>query len=417
MEEEEPDAQPEGILGLVPIDQPADAMAVAGGGAASSESNKRARVDDARRIPAGVQVDEWDPLVKRVVGTSLPPYVFQRLKEKQKSFAEDVEKLVAARAKHETLQHKVRELEAGRLPKGEKEFIVKKPSPGSSGIVKEDSVYSIAFNRNTSLQDAKKQAYMFHMQLQRRIDMWIKEKEVDVIEEKTDFNIFTNECMAIGTQHGQVVTTKIKLRNVPVDLVNPQSTVNFEKASQLYVQTVNKVAEKQQQTDASNDQREKNRNAVKKSVLEADPSKKLANAIDQRINMKLNKTKRKAKGFVIDHVGIQSGTDVDLCVRDVENVRQTGNQHPKNDRAGASLPPPARPATTNRWTTTPSTQSAGKGTRPTKGTGKGKGKNKGKGSTTTNNPTRSKGKGKGKGKSKTTGKGKGKTHGYQWVKA
>ena len=370
------------------------------------------RQRDRSRSPAPLRLPAEEPpdlseLLSKALGDKLPHYVYTQIQSLHKDFAENVSVLLKLRERNAKLKKDIDSLKNGVVPAGCRPYVPKKGFVGQATL-KDDMTFSFTLSKGTSMDDCKRVLYVTNMLFNRRLDNAAQEMQIESLEEDTDYDNFIKECTSKGVEHSSTISN-LGLR-APPGLFESSDDVTKEKATNLYVTTVHKIAEQVQKGQKAKDDQEQKRKAVVQAMATMDPEKKLDSAIDRRIEVKLGKKKARQSrsGFDVDYAGLAIGRDAESCV----SAAPAAPQPKAKPKAAAKHKPSAKPKAKN--SAAPPRRPEAKGTGKSKGDSKGKGKgkpsSKGKVATlpSTEPPLGPKGRGgKGGGKGRGNGRGNG----------
>lgn len=382
--------------------------------AAMFESPQRSNSPKRLRSSLGDENSD-EALIDRIFGSALPAKVFQEVKQVVRKFATAIGKLSRAVTRRDKARRDIDELKEGRYPPGVRPYL-----PGS--LVGLQSPLELASDRDYTLvvqlpqgitrQDAMAKVHLAAATFYKEVDKEMLDEYVDELKAQTDYDAFVAEaCAPASRHHTAVQSLGITL---PPGLEAPVR-VSKEKALELYVGVINRLAEEKIQRENEEQKKRTEKQKLKQAVENANPR----DLFDQAVRQVLRDAPQASTSANVDYVLANLGTPADQCLRDDPPQRletgkgkgkgKTGDQHNKRRFTKQQLAqrkvrqgPEQQQQTKNG-----KSQGAGPGdNRQSKGksTGKGQSLKGGKGKN---------GKGSSSGKG-TKGQQKGKSHGQKW---
>jgi len=195
-----------------------------------------------RPSPEGAN-DEDDALIRKVFGSNLPAKIFTEVKGVVKKFATAIGKLSRAVTRQRKAQQDLGELKEGKYPPGVRPYI-----PGTFvglqsplGLASEDDyVVEVVLPRGITRHEAMAKVHLAAATFYKHVDLELLEDYVKELKAQTDYEAFISEaCLPASRHHTALQSLGITL---PPGLEAP-TRVTKEKALELYMGVVNKLAE------------------------------------------------------------------------------------------------------------------------------------------------------------------------------
>eukprot|EP00434_Breviolum_minutum_P044734 symbB.v1.2.039995.t1/scaffold6922.1/size14591/1 len=264
-----------------------------------------------RPSPEGAN-DEDDALIKKVFGSNLPAKIFAEVKGVVKKFATAIGKLSRAVTRQRKAQQDLGELRDGKYPPGVRPYI-----PGTFvglqsplGLASEDDyVVEVVLPRGITRHEAMAKVHLAAATFYKHVDLELLEDYVKELKAQTDYEAFISEaCLPASRHHTALQSLGITL---PPGLEAP-TRVTKEKALELYMSVVNKLAENKVQQKTEEDKRAFQKQKLKEAIENANPR----DLFDQAVRQVLRDSPPASSDSQVDYVMANLGAPVEECVRD-----------------------------------------------------------------------------------------------------
>lgn len=263
-----------------------------------------------RPSPEGAN-DEDDALIRKVFGSNLPAKIFTEVKGVVKKFATAIGKLSRAVTRQRKAQQDLGELKEGKYPPGVRPYI-----PGTFvglqsplGLASEDDyVVEVVLPRGITRHEAMAKVHLAAATFYKHVDLELLEDYVKELKAQTDYEAFISEaCLPASRHHTALQSLGITL---PPGLEAP-TRVTKEKALELYMGVVNKLAENKVQQKTEEDKRALQKQKLKEAIENANPR----DLFDQAVRQVLRDSPP-ASSSQVDYVLANLGAPVEECFRD-----------------------------------------------------------------------------------------------------